>query len=816
MTLDYKYAQVIVDIPALELNMRTFSYLIPDELKEKALVGSPVTIPFGRQDPLFGYIVGFTNYVPENIKVKPIFEILDDESLFDLDYLKFIEWVANYYMCPLVSAISTAIPSGLWSNTKRTAGFTEIFSEDILYTLSPVEQKVCQTLQQSKKNAFSPSTIAFKTKFTRQKVYSILRSLKEKGLVKLETVTEGVKPKLVDYVTLLSTETDNKRQAEVLKVLSEEPNQTCELKELVNKAKTTHATIKKLADQGLLKRFQKEQFRNPLERFAGIDKDVNLPLTVYQQKALDDIVHFIDEEDDPGPMLVHGVTGSGKTEVYFRAMQEVMSQGKSVIFLVPEITLTSQISARVISRFGPDTVGIWHSALSAGEKLDMWKRIHSGEIKIVLGARSGVFAPVKNLGLIIIDEEHESSYKQDTPAPRYHTKDVALERARRFGAKVLLGSATPDVSTYYKAYNAGKIVSLPYRVKEQAMPSVSVINMKQELENGNKSMFSRKLKYEIQECLERKQQTMLLMNRRGFTTYVFCRDCGYTATCKSCAIPLIYHNTSGNLRCHYCNHQRANYTECPECSSPRIKHFGAGTQKVESEIQRVFPDARVLRLDSDVTTKKNAHYEIIGQFQRGEADILIGTQMIAKGLDIPKVTLVGVIAADSSFTFPDYRAMERGFQLLTQVAGRAGRGDDPGKVIFQTYAESVYALSCAKMQDYSTFYSLEMYERERYHYPPFAQLVRIIISSDDYTIAFSDALGLSSHLTEAFKDVEEKLEVLGPADCIIPKIQDKYRMQIILKNMMSIKGHELVSSAMSTFQPQGAKVMVDVDPMNML
>lgn len=818
MVIKQKYAQVIVDIPALELNMKTFSYAIPDSLRDKISVGSPVSIPFGRQDPVFGYVVGFTDYIKEGIKAKAIFDVLDDQPLFDLKYLEFIEWVSNYYMCPLVSAISAAIPSGLWSTTKRIVCFSDDFKEDDLNQLNETEQKVCQVLLASKSKELTPNTISHKTKVPRAKLYNLIRNLKTKNILRLQNIIDGAKakPKLIEYVQFVNKEVSSKRHLEILELLETQPEKMCETKDLVTLAKTTRSTIKKLEQQGHLNFVQQELFRNPLERFANMSADHVFELTDDQKVALDGLIKALDVIDDNDPMLLHGVAGSGKTEVYFQVMDKVIRSGKSVIFLVPEITLTSQISARIISRFGPDSVGIWHSSLSTGERLDIWKKIHSGEIRIVLGARSAVFAPVKDLGLIVMDEEHESAYKQDTPSPRYHARDIALERAKRFGAKVILGSATPDVISYYRARNRNKIFSLPSRVEQRPMARVDTVDMKEELERGNKSIFSRGLSYAIQETIDKKQQVILLINRRGFTTYVFCRACGYVAECKNCSIPMIFHVNTNELRCHYCNHKQETYTSCPECSSPYIKHYGTGTQRVEQEIQRKFPQARALRLDSDVTSRKNAHYEVIEAFSRGEADILIGTQMIAKGLDLHGVTLVGVLASDSAFTFPDYRSMERGFQLLTQVAGRAGRGNDPGKVIFQCYSSHLYPLMCAQKQDYYCFYSFEILEREKYNYPPFSQLIRIILSSEYYNPTFSEAIKLANYLDESLGDQREKIEILGPSECIIPKIQGKYRMQILIKNMISSHGHKLITSLLKNYNPKNIRVIMDVDPLNML
>lgn len=818
MTITQKYAQVIVDIPALELNMRTFSYLIPDELRDKISIGSPVSIPFGRQDPVFGYVVGFSDYLEEGIKVKPIFEVLDDSPLFDLKYLEFIEWVSNYYLSTLVSTISAAIPSGLWSSTKRVVNLTEDITDANYEKLNTSEQKIIDAIKSVKKQELTPTSISKKTKIPRSKLYGVLRSLKARGVINIQNIIDGAraKPRLIEYVLLLEEKAQTRRHEEVLKILANQPDGRMETKELVDKAKTTRTTIKKLESLGNVKFVFEEAYRNPLDRFSGVSPAKELTLTAEQRSSLDYIFKSLQVKDDPGPILMHGVAGSGKTEVYFRVIEQAIIQGQSAIFLVPEITLTSQISERMIARFGPEKVGIWHSSLSAGERLDIWKRIHAGEIKIVLGARSAVFAPVRNLGLIVIDEEHESAYKQDTPSPRYHAREVALERAKRYNAKVIMGSATPDVQSYYLAKQNHSVLVLPYRIEKRPMAEVRLVDMKIELESGNKSIFSRVLSYEIQETVKNRHQVILLINRRGFTTYVFCRSCGYVAECKNCSIPLIYHFSTGEMRCHYCNYKQPSYEVCPECSSRHIKHYGTGTQKVEQEMLKKFPDIKVLRLDSDVTSRKNAHYEVIESFESGEADVLIGTQMVAKGLDLHNVTLVGVLASDSSFTFPDYRAMERGFQLLTQVAGRAGRGQSPGRVVFQCYSPHIYPIACAQKQDYGSFYSLEIVEREKYGYPPFSQLVRIILTSEDYETTFVEAMRLTNFLMETFKEYEEKIKTLGPSDCIIAKIQNKFRMQILLKNLMGQQGHSLITTILKNYRAKNVTVIVDVDPLNML
>lgn len=808
-----EYAQVIVDVPSL--NTRTFSYLIPNEIRENIKTGLPVLVPFGNLGVVNAYVTGFSNYLPEGIKAKSIYEILDNEPLFDLDYLQFLEWISNYYCCDLPTVISAAVPVNFFSKAKRVI---VLLNNGIDFSkFKKNEQKLYEILLANPE--ISVSSLQKKAKLPSSKFYEILRKLHKAGIAETKNIIEiqNKKSKSENLIRLVNKSSDNKRFSEILMYL-DSLGGVSKLNEFLKTAKTTSVTIKKLAESGNIEIFEQEIYRNPLKIFENIEPEDFLELDFNQKEALERISKAIDDKDSD-PLLLFGITGSGKTEVYLHAAKKALDTGKSVIFLTPEIPLASQLACRVAKRFGIDKVAIWHSNLSEGERFDIWQKIRNGEIKIVVGARSAIFAPVKNPGLIIIDEEHESSYKQTSPVPRYNAKELAREMAKRTGSAFVVGSATPDIKTYYRAVNTNRVMLLPERFGSKDVAKVTIIDMKQEFNNGNRGIFSRALRHAIKQNLEEKKQSILLINRRGFSTYVFCSSCGYIAECKKCSIPLILHKTNNKLRCHYCNHESNIFTTCPKCNSDTIKYSGMGTQKAEEEFKKEFPEARVARIDSDIMAKKNAHIEIIGEFSKGNIDVIIGTQIIAKGLDIPGVTLVGVLMSDSLFNMPDFRSGERGFQLLTQVAGRAGRGDFKGKVYFQTYTPDFFVLQTAKQQDYLSFYYSEIQSRYEYSYPPYSQLIRLIFSSVSEIKAekFAQDVAYKLNLLTDSRGIQEKLEILGPSPCIISKIKNEYRFQIIIKNRLEENGHFLVTNFIKKLNiPEDIKFLTDVDPSDML
>ena len=772
-TQQQKYASALVNIKGL--GVKTFSYLIPDEMKDKIQIGQAILVPFGRQGLINAFCVGFSDYIAGDFKVKKISKILDETPLFSIDYLKLLEWVANYYCCDLVTVLNAAIPMKLIEKASKT-----------------------------------------------------------------ETLIEFEK---YDGAT--------KRQEEILKLLEKSGKMPLILFEKY--AKTTRNTIKKLETLGCVKLYQEELYRNPLDILQITQREPLFELSGDQKKVYEGIKRCIDakmqrcevEIADSGDVdtstqsetncasepsslcasishpeiLLHGVTASGKTEVYFKLIDDTIKSGKNVLFLAPEIALASQLTKRLAKKFGTDDVAIWHSSISDGERYDVWQKLYKDEIKILAGARSAVFAPLKNIGLIIIDEEHEGAYKQTTPAPRYDARVVARKLAEFHNCPLLLGSATPDISTYYRAMNTGNLFELKKRYNDAKVPPVVVINMQEYGRAAYRSVISKPMQVEIRETLDQGKQVILLINRRGFSTYTQCQACGHVIECPNCAIPMIWHAKDQMLKCHYCNHAEYFPDVCPECGSDAFKNSGTGTQKIEQYIKELFPENNVERIDSDILVRKGEHIRLLEKFQRGDIDILVGTQMIAKGLDNPNVTLVGVISADASFNLPDFRASERGFQLLTQVAGRAGRGEFAGKVLFQTYNPDFYALESAKSQNYGEFYTAEIAAREEFDYPPFSQIIRLILSSQNGFRAEKSAQEIAMRLSlmvEKF-GISERIEVLGPTPCVIERINSQYRFQILIKNKMGEKGHQFVSSFMNKIiMPKDIRLAIDVDPLDIL
>lgn len=736
--ISHKYAVCLVNLKAL--GVKTFSYLIPNEMQDKIKIGQALLVPFGRQGLINAFCVGFSDYLPPEIRAKKVSKILDETPLFSVEYLKLLEWVANYYCSDLITVLNAAIP--------------------------------------------------------------------------LKLIEKSLKTELL--IEFVKTDSATKRQLEILELLK-----TCGKTSLIDfekKAKTTRATIKKLETLGCVKLIEEQVYRNPLD-ILHIDKKEDLfELSETQQKVYEGISEQIKAQKSP-QILLHGVTASGKTEVYFKLIEDTIKAGKNVLFLAPEIALASQLTKRLAKKFGTKDVAIWHSSISEGERYDVWQKLYKNEIKILAGARSAVFAPLKDIGLIIIDEEHESAYKQTSPAPRYDARLVARKLAEFNNCPLLLGSATPDISSYYRAVNSNHLFEMLKRFNNAKVAPVTVINMQEYGRAAYKSQISKPLQTAIQETLDNNQQVILLINRRGYSTYTQCQGCGHVIECPNCAIPMIWHEKDKMLKCHYCNHVEYFPDVCPNCGFEGLKNSGTGTQKIEQYIKELYPSYCVERIDSDVLVRKGEHIRLLEKFQRGDIDILVGTQMIAKGLDNPNVTLVGVISADASFNLPDFRASERGFQLLTQVAGRAGRGEFKGRVFFQTYNPEYYALESAKSQNYSEFYEKEIKSREDFDYPPFSQIIRLILSSTNNFRAEKAAQEIALRLCTMIEKFGfgERLEVLGPTPCVIERINGYFRFQIIIKNKLDQKGHQFISSFLNKITaPKDIRMTVDVDPLDIL
>ena len=603
----------------------------------------------------------------------------------------------------------------------------------------------------------------------------------------------------------------SEKQKRVLNFLIQnEGIQTTELEIITD---TTNSVLKALEKKEYIEIIEEKVERNPF-----LNKDIKhtkkLKLTEEQQNAFNKIDETINNNENK-EFLLYGVTGSGKTEIYLQLIEKIIQKNKTAIVLVPEISLTPQMVERFIARFGQEKIAVLHSKLSIGERYDQWNKIKNGECKIVIGARSAIFAPIQNLGLIIIDEEHDSSYKSETN-PRYNAKELAGYMAKKNNIPLVLGSATPDISTYYKAENNKiEMLKLTKRANESNLPKVDVIDLREELANGNRSILSRKLYEEIEKNLKDKKQTILFLNRRGYSTFVMCRDCGYTVKCKNCNITMTYHIKTNKLKCHYCGHEEKNLTECPECHSKNIKYFGTGTQRLEEDINKIFPEATTIRMDIDTVTRKNSHEEILNKFKNDNIDILIGTQMVVKGHHFPNVTLVGVIAADSSLYIEDYRANERTFQILTQVAGRAGREKLPGRVIIQTYNPDNFAIECSKKQNYDEFYETEIELRKQLKYPPFCDIISIGLTDTDNNKIKNVSEKLYNNISRTIKNEKMDFNIYKPLPCPIDKIKNKYRWRIILKGKLNNKIIDIINKSIEQVNSKTTRIIVDTNPTNL-
>ncbi len=635
-----------------------------------------------------------------------------------------------------------------------------------------------------------------------------------------------VKEKSVNFVTLKKDEDEiefdieagklkSAKQIRILKFLLE--NGDALISDIEMFADGSRAIVNTLCKNGYTEIIEKKIERDPFE-FKNIERTTKLELTEEQANAFNAIC---DSMDDMlfSEFLLYGVTGSGKTEVYLQLIEKALDEHKSSILLVPEISLTPQTVNRFIARFGKENIAVLHSKLSIGERYDEWNKINEGRAKIVIGARSAIFAPVKNLGIIIIDEEHDSSYKSEM-TPKYDSKEVARFMCKEANVPLLLGSATPDIDTYFRAKNEEiMLLELKNRANKASLPEIEIIDLREELAKGNKSMISTRLYEEIQKNLNDKKQTILYLNRRGFSTFVMCRNCGYTVKCKNCNINLTYHANTNRLKCHYCGYEEKLVTKCPSCGSEQIRYFGTGTQKLEYEINKLFPNASTIRMDIDTVSKKNSHEQILEKFKNDNIDILIGTQMVVKGHHFPNVTLVGVIAADGSLNIDDFRANERTFQILTQVAGRAGRGEDKGRVIIQTYNPDNFSIECAKKQDYDLFYNTEISLRKQLKYPPFCDIILIGFTS----VIEQEVANVASKIHEYLKNrvLRENIGIIlyKALPSPIDKIKNKYRWRILIKCKFGEEITDLIYDVLEEFQKlksKSTKITIDLNPNNMM
>jgi primosomal protein N' (replication factor Y) len=681
---------------------------------------------------------------------------------------------------------------------------TSLGKKNLAIYISPIAQQVITLLEKT-------PTADYSYHYIQQKVKAAYRGIRE--LIRLglaENYLEPpqlTKPKLQKAVTLLDNNHDDltARQKEIVEVLRRQGGEIWQ-SELLQLCSTSTSTLKALVDKGYIVIEDREILRR--EQGPTVAADWAKSLTPAQNNALE----TINSLTGFAQVLLHGVTGSGKTEVYLQAIAPLLEQGKSALVLVPEIGLTPQLTDRFRARFG-HKVHVYHSALSDGERYDTWRQMLTGEPQIIIGTRSAIFAPLPNLGLIILDEEHDSSFKQDSPIPTYHARTIAQWRAELAHCPLILGSATPSLESWVSGNQL--YLSLPERINSRPLPPVEIVDMRQELKEGNRSIFSRKLQNALQQLAERQQQGILFIHRRGHSTFVSCRSCGYVLECPHCDVSLAYHHVEEGapelLRCHYCNYGRLHPPHCPECSSPYLKFFGSGTQRVAQELTKQFPNLKIIRFDSDTTTTKGSHRKLLTQFANGEAHLLVGTQMLTKGLDLPQVTLVGVVAADGLLHLSDYRANERTFQTLTQVAGRAGRGDDPGRVIVQTYTPEHPIIEAVQKHDYQSFADAELAQRQTLNYPPYGRLILLRLSSLDPIQVQNTA-----QIIATFLNNKEGFEILGPAPASILRVANRYRWQILLKFDPDALPNLPDWPEVRSLSPASVSLTIDVDPINIM
>jgi len=810
-----KYAEVSVNSPVAQ--RRTFSYAIPSGLSVD--VGQAVWVPFGEKI-LQGIVLELSPY-PAVEETREIIDVIEPHPLLSPAQVMLARWISEYYLSPLFDTVALMLPPGFKRKALTFISTTPNPNAHTLSSLPPAQKHVFELVRRQD----NVSLKELEKRLGKKKAQAIVSQLVGRGLAVRSYELEPVKitPKKVPYLRLnvtanqareMTIELRKKRaakQANLVDFLAQqsEPVPWAEARQRTDGNK---AVAEALIRKGLVTWQQIEVKREPIS-YQNITPSSPLKLTATQEAAFNsikDAIHGVTAQ--PKVFLLHGVTGSGKTEIYLQALAETVKLGKRGIALVPEIALTPQTIERFASRF-PHKVAVLHSQLSPGEQFDEWQRIKEGEFDVVIGPRSALFAPQPELGLIIIDEEHEWTYKQPDKSPRYHTRNVAIKLAQLTGAVVILGSATPDVETFYHAQNGNyHLLQLPERVvpvEKSPLPQVEVVNLREELKAGNRSIFSRSLTQAITKAVAGGEQVILFLNRRGGATFIQCRSCGFVLRCRRCEVSLTHHFAEDVLVCHQCNYKTPLPQNCPRCSSHQIKSLGIGTQKLEQETGYSFPEARMLRWDSDMTKRKESHEAILNKFRAHQADILIGTQMVAKGLDLPRVTLVGVISADTSLNLPDFRAGERTFQLLSQVAGRAGRGPLGGQVIIQTFSPEHYAIQAAAKHDYASLYDKEINYRRQLRNPPFTQLALLTYSHTNDALCQREAERVRNQLI-AERDAKgiADLNLIGPAPAFIHRLRGRFRWQLILR------GTDLSTFISPIAFPQGWTI--DIDPVSLL
>ncbi|WP_137601958.1 primosomal protein N' [Paucilactobacillus nenjiangensis] len=801
-------AQIIVDVPTMQTN-RPYTYQVPEQLEHQIQTGMRVVVPFGNGSrQVQGFVVGLDDQTAYDGELKSIISILDLNPVLNQELLTMSQWLADSCYAFRISCMHTMLPNVMKTKTQRSLKIIDELDETDLFELFHGQDEI----------DFEPENmpdeiVSRLLKLKRNQQIEVVYSLTDQAKSKFAT---GIKP-LLSFERLEEERTSlrktAKAQSELLSYLQSMIGSEIKLSEAREQTGLSNAIFSTGEKKGWLEKIQIETFRTPKALLNDAKKPIP-ELTADQQTAVDAICDSI-QSTDPQTFLLQGVTGSGKTEVYLRSIAETLANNQTALMLVPEISLTPQMVTRVKSRFG-DLVAVLHSGLSNGERYDEWRRIERGEAKVVVGARSAVFAPLENIGLIIMDEEHESSYKQDE-TPRYHARNVAKWRSDYYGATVVLGSATPSLESRARAQKGVyQHLLLPERINQQPLPAVQVVDMRQELRKHAESNFSTELLDEIQIRMSRGEQSILMLNRRGYSSFIMCRDCGFVLQCPNCDISLTLHMDTHTMKCHYCGHEEPIPKICPNCQSHKIRYYGTGTQKVQEELQAIIPDAKILRMDVDTTRRKGMHEKLLNSFGNQEADILIGTQMIAKGLDFPNVTLVGVLNADTALGLPDFRSSERTFQLLTQVSGRAGRADKTGSVIVQTFNPDHYAIKLAQHHDYEHFFQMEMNIRHRGKYPPYFYTLQISVSHEEEAQAAKAIMNIAQFLKP---NLDKNSIVLGPTPKSIARMNRKYYYQLVIKYKQDTRLHQLLTQMMDQIQKQsrhGVQISIDPEPQNFI
>ncbi|MBM4333084.1 MAG: primosomal protein N' [Deltaproteobacteria bacterium] len=818
MTQTKQFVEVAVLLPI----RKTFVYEVPEEMRPAALPGKRVWVPFGRRF-LAGFILGPAQMLPPRKTIMAIRKVLDDDSALPEKLLTFFIWASRYYFQPVGEVIKTALPAGLRLRQRETLAITDKGLK-LLASFSPAspESKILLALKGRREKVLSSSLLEKLAGPGREFIGQMIAD----GLIKKneDSFEQHTKEKKKSFIRFLNQAEDlplSSREKEALDFIQKAGE--LPLGDFKKIYKNSSAFLAVFKEKQFIEIIDKEEFRKL--SWDEIEDWVDGPpslLTEGQKESVAEIGQALHSKKFY-PFLLHGVTGSGKTEVYLRAIAEAVAQERQALLLVPEIVLTAQLVAYFRSRIDYP-MAVLHSGLSSGERYDEWRKIKRGLVKLVIGARSAIFAPLERLGIIIVDEEHDPSYKQEDKV-RYNARDLALVRGKMENAVVVLGSATPSMESYHNALeNKFRCLTLPHRIDHRPLPEIQVVDMRMEKAEGReRTIFSRALEEALKQNAERGEQALLFLNRRGFSTFTLCRDCGFVYKCPNCSVSLIYHLPHKSFQCHYCSFSLPALSHCPECASINLMLFGLGTQRLEEEIKKKLPQVQVARMDRDTTARKKSHQKILNQVRRGEVNLLVGTQMITKGHDLPRVTLVGVLAADLSLNVPDFRASERTFQLLTQVAGRAGRRSSPGRVIVQTYNPHQYSIQMAKSQDFPAFYKEEAKFRKEMGYPPFTRLINLRLegNSQARVLHFAKALAQSFlNLLQKEKKFQGQFEMLGPTMNPLARLKGKYRYQILLKGEKWSTLHafteKILEKADQEIAQPGVKLIVDVDPVNML